>query len=328
MTMRLAAVVPASNQGPYLRATLESLLEQTVPFDEIVVSDNRSTDETGSILAEYSDALRTVQPPSHLPMSEHWNFAFAAADADYAVLLSSDDLAAPRMSEVFRRGIARRLDAVYIRGAYDIVDGLGRRTARRYLLSARSTTRSPWTVLEQLEGPKAVLCAGAVRLDAWRAVGGFPTNVSLLGDWGLWLRLACRGSFGYEPHVVASYRSGHQSEITAGRVLQYVRDMVVVDGSLIPDAARAVGLRAEDPRLRRASERRLLRLLAWLAVTASAGDRPVAVAELEPWAGRLGRLADLHRFERGAAPVAPERPRVLRRLVVPPLRAAYTWWRG
>jgi glycosyltransferase involved in cell wall biosynthesis len=48
--VRIPIGVPAHNQGRYLAETLDSLINQSVPLDEKVVSDNRSTDRTAEVL--------------------------------------------------------------------------------------------------------------------------------------------------------------------------------------------------------------------------------------------------------------------------------------
>jgi glycosyltransferase involved in cell wall biosynthesis len=49
----LALCIPAYNAAEYLPRLLESAISQQVPFDEIWVYDDRSTDETGQIAAKY-----------------------------------------------------------------------------------------------------------------------------------------------------------------------------------------------------------------------------------------------------------------------------------
>ena len=72
--MSVSVGVPVYNQGQYLAETLDSLLAQTMPPDEITVSDNHSTDETAEVLRRYEGRVRIIRPPEHLPMTAHWNF--------------------------------------------------------------------------------------------------------------------------------------------------------------------------------------------------------------------------------------------------------------
>ncbi|MBI3762668.1 MAG: glycosyltransferase, partial [Chloroflexi bacterium] len=55
--MRVSLILTVLNEGDSLRRLLDSLAAQTRPPDEIVVADGGSTDETISILREYSTRL-------------------------------------------------------------------------------------------------------------------------------------------------------------------------------------------------------------------------------------------------------------------------------
>src|SRR5258708_1228515 len=97
--MKLSIGVPAYNQGSYLQETLESILHQDIPFHEIVVSNNHSTDSTAEVIAgvqnRYPGRVRLVVPPEHLTMVANWNFTASQLNGDWFSLLSSDDVALP-----------------------------------------------------------------------------------------------------------------------------------------------------------------------------------------------------------------------------------------
>jgi glycosyltransferase involved in cell wall biosynthesis len=54
---RVTIVTPSYNQGRFIRATIESVLSQNYPNIEYIVMDAGSTDETSSIVREYSSRL-------------------------------------------------------------------------------------------------------------------------------------------------------------------------------------------------------------------------------------------------------------------------------
>jgi glycosyltransferase involved in cell wall biosynthesis len=118
--MRLSIGVPAYNQGKFLRATLESLLNQDVLFHEIVVSDNHSTDSTAAVIAavqvEHPGRIRMVMPPQHLAMGQNWNFTISQLTGDWISLLSSDDLALPNFVRSVDAASQLSANAVLVRG--------------------------------------------------------------------------------------------------------------------------------------------------------------------------------------------------------------------
>lgn len=60
--MRISLLVPAWNEAKSIRKSALSWLEQTRPFDEIIVVNDCSTDNTAEILAEFADKITVVTP--------------------------------------------------------------------------------------------------------------------------------------------------------------------------------------------------------------------------------------------------------------------------
>ncbi|HUP01074.1 MAG TPA: glycosyltransferase family A protein [Gemmatimonadota bacterium] len=58
---RISCVVPVFNGDRYLAESLDSILAQSLPADEIVVVDDGSTDGTAEVAARYVDAVRLVR---------------------------------------------------------------------------------------------------------------------------------------------------------------------------------------------------------------------------------------------------------------------------
>lgn len=86
--------LPVWNGGRYLRATLDSLLEQSFANFEIVISDNFSSDETPVILAEYAEKdgrIRYFRQDTLLPVVENFEFVLAHSRGKYFMWAAADD---------------------------------------------------------------------------------------------------------------------------------------------------------------------------------------------------------------------------------------------
>ncbi len=132
--------IPTFNQAEYLEATILSLLNQTRPPDEIVISDHFSTDSTPEIIAKYSGHVRGVKPPVGSNVGAQWDFTISCLSGDWITLFSSDDIAYPNFVETLVRGASRREDAVLVRAGWDNIDKDGKILNKRYLLSVKSVT--------------------------------------------------------------------------------------------------------------------------------------------------------------------------------------------
>ena len=113
--LTLSVGIPTFNQAEFLPATLDSLLNQTHPPDEIVVSDHYSTDNTQEVLSSYKDrlpTLRIVQPPPGVNLTGQYNFTLSSLTGDWITIFNSDDIAYPRYCETLLRGAASDPNAV------------------------------------------------------------------------------------------------------------------------------------------------------------------------------------------------------------------------
>ncbi|HAA78994.1 MAG TPA: glycosyl transferase, partial [Microbacteriaceae bacterium] len=100
----LAIVIPAYNEEDTIRACVLAALGQTIPADEIIVVDNKSTDATSSILAklqsDFPDApLRVLRQDKAQGISPTRNMGFDAVTADIIGRIDSDSVLEPNWVE-------------------------------------------------------------------------------------------------------------------------------------------------------------------------------------------------------------------------------------
>ncbi|MCM3900909.1 MAG: glycosyltransferase [Pyrinomonadaceae bacterium] len=65
----ISVVVPVYNGGKTIRATIEHLLSQSLPPDEIIVVDDGSTDETANVLKSFGDRIKVLSKTKGGPAS-------------------------------------------------------------------------------------------------------------------------------------------------------------------------------------------------------------------------------------------------------------------
>ncbi|GAA4020945.1 glycosyltransferase family A protein [Actimicrobium antarcticum] len=111
MTATISVIVPVYNTQDYLRAALDSLLSQTMSFDEIIVIDDGSTDSSSEILKEYSfkGKIKLIsQKNSGQGFAR--NAGIEVAKSDYIYFFDSDDLVSPLLVEKIKNEIAINVD--------------------------------------------------------------------------------------------------------------------------------------------------------------------------------------------------------------------------
>src|ERR1700722_6644736 len=97
MAAAISICIPCYKSERYIRTTIESALAQTVPADEILISDDNSPDRSYEIVKEYEGlaSIRIIRPPQRLSLGEHYRFLLNHATGDYLCFLSSDDALMP-----------------------------------------------------------------------------------------------------------------------------------------------------------------------------------------------------------------------------------------
>lgn len=92
---RISVLINNFNYARYLRAAVASAVEQVYPDFEVVVADDRSTDRSLEILAEFGDAIRLVETPENGGQAHSVNHGFAACTGEWIAMLDADDLFLP-----------------------------------------------------------------------------------------------------------------------------------------------------------------------------------------------------------------------------------------
>lgn len=95
----VSVVIPVYNAEPYLRACLNSVVNQTLREIEIICVDDGSTDGSLAILREYEAADKRVKvlTQQNLYAGVARNNGMAAACGEYVIFLDSDDFFEPDM---------------------------------------------------------------------------------------------------------------------------------------------------------------------------------------------------------------------------------------
>ncbi len=103
----IAAVIASYNYARYLPQTLDSVLAQTPAFDEIVVVDDGSTDDSMKVLARYSDRVVILSIPNGGQLGAY-RAGINATTSEYIYTLDSDDFIVPNTVSRLHAALAER----------------------------------------------------------------------------------------------------------------------------------------------------------------------------------------------------------------------------
>lgn len=110
-TPRVSVVVPAFNVERYVRRTIQSLLDQTVPLRGVVVVDDGSTDDTLStvhdMLGNSGDIQVQVITQQNAGVSSARNRGLEHSTGDFVLFLDGDDYVSATLSEIISGAVGQ-----------------------------------------------------------------------------------------------------------------------------------------------------------------------------------------------------------------------------
>jgi glycosyltransferase involved in cell wall biosynthesis len=296
--------IPTFNQADFLEHTIESLLRQTRPPDEIVVSDHFSTDRTPEILRKYAGRIIEVKPPPGSNLTDQYNFTLASQSGDWITLLSSDDIARPRFCEVLVRGAASRADAVLVRAGWENINEKGEPLGANYMLSVPKVENPPQTLISQKNGPKVSFAAFALKREAYLKSGPILPSIESLADWALFLQIAPYGAFVYEHELISGYRVGHDGDKYRRRLGMWIRDEMRMFAEVIPLAAKRAAI-TDVTWIAEAARANFRRYLTAASGTFLPSERDDVTPLFQRWADTVAEQDLLERFMKGDTIVSP-----------------------
>lgn len=203
----VTVVTPSYNQGRFIRQTIESVLAQDYPNVEYLVMDGGSSDETVTILREYSGRLEWVSKPDRGQASAI-NEGWRRGRGEILAWLNSDDTYLPGAIGAAVAHLSREPDdgAVYGEGYH--VDEVGRVVARY--------PTEPFD-LDRLS-ERCFICQPTVfmRRPVVEQAGYLDETLHFCMDYDLWIRIGRISRFGHLPEFLASTRL-HADTKTIGR---------------------------------------------------------------------------------------------------------------
>lgn len=94
----ITLIVPAYNEGPFIDRAIQSIRNQTVPFDQVILIDDHSTDGTREKIIAQTDFIR-IEHPDNRGVSAARNSGLEQATSDWVTFLDADDELLPTACE-------------------------------------------------------------------------------------------------------------------------------------------------------------------------------------------------------------------------------------
>jgi glycosyltransferase involved in cell wall biosynthesis len=221
MKASFTVVTPSYNQGRFLRATIESVLSQKIPDLQYLVMDGGSSDETISLLNEYSADLQFVSERDE-GTADAVNKGLTLSKKEIIGWLNSDDIYYPNALNRVWELFARHPDTEVVYGRANHIDEHG------CIIDEYQT--SEWSHQALVNHCIISQPAAFFRRSVIEKYGPLAKAYKYCVDYEFWMRLARRGAqFRYVPEYFAATRLHEQAKTVASRLQchQDINDIMV-----------------------------------------------------------------------------------------------------
>jgi glycosyltransferase involved in cell wall biosynthesis len=207
--MRISVVLPAHNAGRWVEAAIRSVAEQTRKASEIIVVNDRSSDDTGDRVAATGLATRIITTDFGNGAAAR-NAGILAATGDWIAFQDADDQWYPNHLDRAEKLLSGASDVAYMSFSHPFLDEPGEPTIER---------ENPWPFSEPTRGidyrryPELVMIqvnfatpAVVARRDRLIEVGMFDAEQVRRHDIDMWLRVIAGHTWSYDPLATIRFR--------------------------------------------------------------------------------------------------------------------------
>ena len=302
----IAIVVPARNEGRFLRPCLRSIREQFFNSWEAIVIDDGSTDDTRKIADEFAGKDARIRVVSHiesLGLAAARNTGIELTNAPFITFLDADDF-------LYQHSLNSRLKAIlaadseYVAGSYcdwqATAEDQGRRPPKRPPADKPKVVGFPG-------GPECPFIATAplIRRDVIERLGGFNEALPTAEDFDLWVRALRDGyTFVYAKRIGVAYRQKASGMVFTDTALHARASADIIEAQYrdLSQEANPPAFSAPVSEYSRdlVTARRLLRSFGLSEVVAGGSDQAAIGAMMPPSLQLLSRAGLDVRFELNA----------------------------
>ncbi len=222
----VSAVVGAYQAERFIGETLESILGQTRPPDEVIVVDDGSTDGTARVLERFGERIRVVRQ-ANSGCAAAFNTAFREARGDYVAECGADDIWEPDKLE-------RQVRALEAHPEIDIVFCAARVFGHMEGKWGMPTAEDPSVgIMDRRRFGRTLYRANPVcpsttlvRRRLYEQLGAFAEDIAT-EDYDYWMRAQRAGAvFYYDPSMLVRYRR-HERNASSNHLAMGQTDLFV-----------------------------------------------------------------------------------------------------
>ncbi|MBS1271778.1 MAG: UDP-Glc:alpha-D-GlcNAc-diphosphoundecaprenol beta-1,3-glucosyltransferase WfgD [Candidatus Marinimicrobia bacterium] len=212
--MKISVVVPVYNRPEKVHRVINSVLGQTSPPEEILITDDGSTDETPDVLQEYSqrypNKIRVITHEQNRGVSAARNTAIRNAVGDWIALLDSDDEWLPEKLERQAKFHVKH-PGLLISQCNEIWIRNGKRVNKKDIHQKQGGHIFKESLKLCLVSPSAAMIHHSIFED----IGYFDESMPACEDYDFWLRVLVKHPIGLLNENLLRRYGGHADQLSA-----------------------------------------------------------------------------------------------------------------
>jgi GT2 family glycosyltransferase len=217
-TPPLTVAIPTMNGAQHVAQTVRSVLAQEGVAFDLLVSDDRSEDDTLDLVRrEAGDRARVVVNEERLGLAGNWNRCVALGRTPCVAIVHQDDVLLP--GHLACHAVAFDSDPTIglVASASVVIDDRGTDVSETVVgrggLGPVDRTFAPGESLGSMAEGNPLRCSAvSIRAEAHADVGGFDPAFRYVVDWDFWLRVARRWSLAWRADPTVAVRWHEASE--------------------------------------------------------------------------------------------------------------------
>lgn len=225
-------VIPVYNGAKFILKALESVAQQSLAPNKIIVIDDGSTDNTNKLISEYiknSKVVVQLVKKQNGGLSSARNAGIRESTAEFVAFLDADDVWEKNKLEkqigIYQKTEFKNLALVYCN--YDVIDSNGIIKYKNYK-APLDKKRMRGMVFKKLLERNQITSSGSgvlIKREIFNTVGLFDEKLRFAEDWDMWLRIAEKYEVDFVPETLVHIRK-HDHNMTHSPLKTFENELV------------------------------------------------------------------------------------------------------
>lgn len=210
--VKVSVCIPAYNGEKFIQEAIDSVIAQTFTDFEIIIVDDRSTDNTVNIIKSYTDKrIRFFQNEKNLGLIGNWNKALSYATGEYIKILPDDDLIYPNCLKLQVEVLDNDPDkeVALVSGRKNVINNNGKILFNRGFSRKEIRVSGVEAINKTVRSGGNIIGEGGAllfRREIMKKVGIIDSDIFYILDLDYWYRILLYGKLHSLPDIVAAFR--------------------------------------------------------------------------------------------------------------------------